>query len=313
MVSYQLLLHGLRSRDEGIPGPLLRDLLDAVDDSARGAVRLRLAGRSAAGVGQGVEWIERAASFNVVGFTSEVPGIELQAPSLADAVPPDIASRDIAGQLAREESALNLLNVSLGEALAGSADSDTYDGPLLETFREFERVFHYGVDALELRNGRWDAPGLHVTPQGLDVVRQLQRRTPGPRRVRLAGRIVEAWIVGELGVRLQLASGEYVRCVLVKGRHEPVAKLFGEIAIVSGLARFRPSGKLLRVDAERIVSGTERDVEAWSVVPRPLDGKRAVRETWQPQGPDTGLNAIIGKWPGDETDEEIFRLLEEMS
>lgn len=33
----------------------------------------------------------------------------------------------------------------------------------------------------------------------------------------------------------------------------------------------------------------------------------------QPQGPDTGINAIIGKWPGDESDEEIIALLEEMS
>jgi hypothetical protein len=33
----------------------------------------------------------------------------------------------------------------------------------------------------------------------------------------------------------------------------------------------------------------------------------------QPQGPDSGLNAVMGKWPGDETDEEILALLEEMS
>ena len=33
----------------------------------------------------------------------------------------------------------------------------------------------------------------------------------------------------------------------------------------------------------------------------------------QPQGPNTGINAIIGKWPGDESDEEIIALLEEMS
>lgn len=33
----------------------------------------------------------------------------------------------------------------------------------------------------------------------------------------------------------------------------------------------------------------------------------------QPQGPDSGFNAIIGKWPGDESEEEILALLEEMS
>jgi hypothetical protein len=33
----------------------------------------------------------------------------------------------------------------------------------------------------------------------------------------------------------------------------------------------------------------------------------------RPQGPDSGLNAVMGKWPGDETDEEVLALLEELS
>lgn len=33
----------------------------------------------------------------------------------------------------------------------------------------------------------------------------------------------------------------------------------------------------------------------------------------QPQDPDSGLNAVMGKWPGDETDEEILALLEKLS
>ena len=32
-----------------------------------------------------------------------------------------------------------------------------------------------------------------------------------------------------------------------------------------------------------------------------------------PQGPDSGINLLIGKWPGDESEEEILALLEEMS
>jgi hypothetical protein len=33
----------------------------------------------------------------------------------------------------------------------------------------------------------------------------------------------------------------------------------------------------------------------------------------RPQGPDSGLNAVMGKWPGDETDEEILAMLEKLS
>jgi hypothetical protein len=48
-------------------------------------------------------------------------------------------------------------------------------------------------------------------------------------------------------------------------------------------------------------------------VPRPLFAPLDLREVMRPQGPTTGINAVIGAWPGNETDEEIFRMLEEMS
>ena len=40
----------------------------------------------------------------------------------------------------------------------------------------------------------------------------------------------------------------------------------------------------------------------------------ALRESLHvPQTPDTGLGAVIGKWPGAETDEEVSEQLREMS
>jgi hypothetical protein len=46
---------------------------------------------------------------------------------------------------------------------------------------------------------------------------------------------------------------------------------------------------------------------------RPLVEELDIAALHQPQGPDSGMNAIIGRWPGDESDEEILALLEELS
>jgi hypothetical protein len=46
---------------------------------------------------------------------------------------------------------------------------------------------------------------------------------------------------------------------------------------------------------------------------RPLVGRLDLKALHVPQGPDSGINAIIGKWPGDESEEEILALLEELS
>jgi hypothetical protein len=57
----------------------------------------------------------------------------------------------------------------------------------------------------------------------------------------------------------------------------------------------------------------EPDAGQSPVERRPLVGKLDIAALHQPQGPDSGINAIIGKWPGDESDEEILALLEELS
>jgi hypothetical protein len=52
-------------------------------------------------------------------------------------------------------------------------------------------------------------------------------------------------------------------------------------------------------------------------VRRPLMGRLDLKSLHVPQGPDSGINAIIGKWPGDEglgeDEERLIALIEEIS
>lgn len=312
MLNYTLLLHGLRDAAEGLPGALMRDLLEAVDRGAKGAVRLRLEGRSWARGGPPPAWVNEAATFQVAGFHRGTPGLELRMRTLAEALPGRFVQEDLFPPVDPADSALTLMGRSLNDALAGEADSDAYDQPLLRSFEGFKEVFRHGVDAVEIRNGRPDTPSLTVTPQGIKVVQRLQRQTPRPQRVRVAGKVDEIRH-SDRAFTLVLESGEPVRGVLAEGEPELLAPFFGKLAIVSGMAQFRPSGTLLRVDADLVESASESDMALWSEPPQPLFGGLDALELRRPQGPRTGINAVIGAWPGDETDDEIFALLEEMS
>ena len=42
-------------------------------------------------------------------------------------------------------------------------------------------------------------------------------------------------------------------------------------------------------------------------------GKIDRRALYRPQTPSSGINAIIGRWPGDESEEEILAALEKLS
>lgn len=313
MAEYSLIVRGLPHPGSGLPGVLVRDLLDAVDQGARGAVRLRLEGRSRAGGGPAPSWVAEAATFDFTGLLDEEDGVLLSIPALRDTLAGRFRQHDLFPLVEPSETALSLLGRSLDEALEGNTESDAYDEPLLSTFaEEFKQVFRHGVESVEMRNGNPGTRPLRVTPAGIQIVERLKRQTPRPRRVRLAG-TVDAIRHSDRAFTLVLATGEQIRGVLADGSPEELAAHFGKMAIVSGAAQFRPSGTLLRVDADHLVPADDEDLRMWSVMPEPLDVQPSARVARQPQGPRSGVSAIFGKWPGDETDEEIFQLLHERS
>jgi hypothetical protein len=108
-------------------------------------------------------------------------------------------------------------------------------------------------------------------------------------------------------------SGESIRGVLADDDAQMLPAIWGRDAVVTGVAHFRPSGALLRIDAEHIEPGGERDLRLWSSVPRPLFGSGEAPAAPRSQTSRSGIAAIFGQWPGDETDEELLAMLEEIS
>ena len=47
--------------------------------------------------------------------------------------------------------------------------------------------------------------------------------------------------------------------------------------------------------------------------PPPLGAELDTARLHKPQGPRSGVSAVFGKWPGEETDEEFEELLKESS
>jgi hypothetical protein len=92
-----------------------------------------------------------------------------------------------------------------------------------------------------------------------------------------------------------------------------LASLWGHAALVRGVAKFRPSGSLLRIEAEGIEVADERDLSLWAVPPTPVFGALVERTLRQAQGPRSGVAAIFGQLPGEERDEEIIEARQHLS
>ncbi|MBI4502900.1 MAG: hypothetical protein HY700_17275 [Gemmatimonadetes bacterium] len=310
MIRYTVRLSGPGVHGTRVSAGLLRDLLDVLTEGTRGALRLRVEGRSAAR-GTVPAWLLSASDFDLVALEEGSTVLVLEGPALAETPGGALKQADLFHDVDWSTGALTLLQESLQDAIEERRDSDLVDEPLLGRFESLGRIFSKGITSLELANGRAGGPTVTVKPERIEAIRRLQRETPPPQRVRVAGQL-DAIRYGDRMFTLKLANGTTLRGVAEGVDAADLAALFGKRAIVEGMAVYRPSGRILRIEADLIEAATG-DVSLWSEEPRSLWSPLHEADLRKPQSPKTGLNAIIGKWPGDESDEEIIDALERLS
>ena len=281
-----------------ISAPLLRDLLNTLVVGAGRSLRLRVEGRSTAS-GSWPGWLDEAVRFDIVGLETGSTVINVEAPALLEALPDRFQQTDMFPTCDPEKSALAHFTESLDDALSGNTESDLYDEALVGTFESFDKILGQGVTCIEMINGR----SLRVDTSALEGIRALRKSTPPAQWVRVAGRL-DAIRYSDRMFTVVLDNGETARGVATEVKPDDLAKLFGQLAVVSGRAQFRPSGALRRIEAEQITLAAG-DVSVWSAMPAPLLGEPDNRTLRAVQGPRTGINAILGKWPGDESDEQV--------
>jgi hypothetical protein len=302
---HTIRLEGPRTGSSRLPGSILHDLLGLLLDGCRGALRLRVDGRST-GPGEPPDWLERAGDFELVGLRKGSALVELAASPLGDAAPDLFRDRELFLSLDPRQSCLDLFEESFAAALSGD-ESDLYDPDLLRSFARFSQLWREGVDQLELCDNAGGIVG--VRPDRLRRIEDLLAKLSPPRRVRLSGELEE--LDPSAGIfSLRLDCGASVRGIAGAEEVDLREDLRGKRVVVAGHAVFHPSGSVLRIETEQIAESQEED-SFYSKMPRPLLAKLSAFS--RPQTADSGLNAIIGRWPGTESDDELIAALAEMS
>jgi hypothetical protein len=307
---HTIRLTGDRARGARITASVLGDLTAVLLDATRGALRLRVEGRSTAR-GSLPAWLSGATDFEVVGIEAGSTLLVVEAPTLIEAAPALFAQHSLFEPIDSSDSAFGVMEQTLRAAVDGRSDSELFDQPLLSVFRRFERVLSAGFSSIELTNGKAGAKRVIVDCGSVAAVDRLIRTTPEPQRTRVAGTL-DTIRHSDRMFTLLVDDGKAVKGIADGFAAGQLANLFGQSVTVAGTAFFRPSGSLLRIDADSIdPAGPEAAV--WARVPAPLFRDADVTTLRQPQGMRSGVNAIIGQWPGDETEEELAAALRELS
>lgn len=238
-------LTGPMAKGLRVDASLLRDLLDPLVDGVQQAVRLRMEGRSRA-PGQIPAWLEEAASFDIELRTGSTQ-LALIAPPLGEVAPDRFAQADLFDPLAGDATCIDLFVEALDDALANRVDSDRYDDGFIDTLTGFGKVLAYELDSFEVRNGRTRT----IERASVESLRRLRRSIPGDQRARIAGTL-DLLKHSNRMFEVELLSGTVRGVIVSDDDFNRLGGLLGRRVVVSGLAKFRPSGRVLRLEADRI-------------------------------------------------------------
>jgi hypothetical protein len=268
--------------------------------------------------GRRPEWLREATDLNPIdiqdaGDNSKV--VVVEAPRLGAAAAEVYEKQSLFDTFPREdETALDVLSQTVSVIARRNTASEWYDTDLLKRVERFDTLFaQHAVCAVGLgvMNGAGPAtlPSVTIDSGTVAAAESLYRQAPKERRVRVSGKL-DMLRDSDRAFDLLLADATRVRGVWEDDLGAILA-LLGKYVVVDGMAVFRPSGSLLRIEAGGMEEASAGD-SYFSQLPKPAPSRTDLRAIHQPHGPNTGLSAIYGKWPGNESEEQLLAALKDL-
>lgn len=207
-----------------------------------------------------------------------------------------------------EATAFDLLGIALSDIGAERADSDHFDQPFLKRIGAYGRLLNHGVASISLEETGGDSP--RIDPEVIRRANTLSNVTPGPRRVRIAGCL--DLMGASQGVLKIHVRPNVVVTALWNGTQplETHRELFNKDVIVEGLGVFRPSGSLLRIEADALMAATAQD-DFFRKLPVavPIGHDYSTDARLRP-GEKSAYATLKGSVPAEESDEDFIAALE---
>jgi hypothetical protein len=260
-------------------------------------------------------WLRAAAEVRYLGHSSEGQNVTLlrfEVPSFGS------VAAELFGQKLLwddgpqpEQSAFELLGAALADVRHRRKESNRFDAGFLRRIGTYRRTLDRGIERIALPDTALPEQG-QIDSVAVIAASELRAATPLSRRVRVAGRL-DLMGASQALLKLDIKSGVAVTAVWEGVLPvEALKDYFNRDVVIEGVGVFRPSGSLLRVDADAIALASAQD-EFFRQVPEALAVSDYSALTRLRPGEKSAFSRILGSIPGDETDEEFAAAVEALS
>lgn len=307
MVEHVVDLHGPRVTDGQRSPEAIGGALSWIEPIVRESVSMAFCFISRKR-GRRPGWLSAASNVRFAGISNHDSATRLhfEAPRLGEAAEDLYRQQQLfETRPAEQDTGFDLLGDALSDVLGQRRDSSRFDKTILARCRRVKTMVRMGVTDLIFRGDRLpkDVP-VAADLRLADLAGQLELETPKSKRARIAGNL-DMIRASDGTFALKLESGEDVYGVWLPDNPETLADLWRKNVVVEGAAVFRASGSLLRVEAEGMALASGTDM-FFSRMPEPTPQKVVAEQLREAQTTRTGIGAIFGQWPGDESEEDIL-------
>jgi len=296
-----------------LPPHACAGILTAVESLTLQSILMAFVGRSTI-QGPKPRWLREAADIRFTGIGGKTDSIlNFEAPVLGDALKNLYIQEEFWPTKPDErKTGIDLLCESLADIGSDNRDSELFDANLLNRIFKMRKLLNGSFEEIQVCGQYFsDISPVILNENTIQTAERIYNETPKPQRVRLAGKL-DMIRGSSRSFAIKTDDNQEIRGIFTEGDMAQLAPLFQKRILVLGYAIFRPSGKLLRIDADNVSLG-ESESSLWSKTPLPSNRKMNYKDLHKSQGPKSGISSIIGKWPGDETEEEIQEYLEKIS
>jgi hypothetical protein len=270
MPVYQIQIEHRNPENRMMSVTLLQALLSVLIEGSKGALRLRTEGRSMMR-GAPPQWIKAATHFSIAFQENK---LDVESLPLIEVAPELFEKSGLFPELNPNWTSLDYFQESLTSAILslnffhphtmGNSHivESIYDSPLLYAFQRFRYVFSQGAALVHFMNGK----GLQISPESVTAFKELEANLPPPTKIKVAGKL-QAIRMSDRTFRLVTKNQDVIKGIVKPLIQKAAQSLLNQNVLVSGLAYFTSTGKILRIEADHVLMAGEAELASYGQLP----------------------------------------------
>lgn len=311
-VDYEIKVSGLNTKPGSIPIVEFKEIIEFLMKGCDRVLRLIIEGRSIKS-GKNPDWLKKSLDFIITGIKTGSTLLQLEAPILGESIPEHFTQKKLWDNLELvkpDDTSLTLLSKAISDAASENMESYYFDAVVLDALLSSKSITKNSKELIISSKAKRE-DNFKISSREIKKIKKIKIEIPKPHITVLSGffNLIEH---SNQRFQLKLPDGRNINGIMDPSYvdFEKMRELWGKKVTIKGKAYYKPSGNLRSIEAQLIRPSEDGD-EILERIPQKQKNFKFFEDSLAERNVNKSLKKIWGKWPGDESIDELLNALEE--